>query len=71
MRERRCRPAGAEIKPEDAKSFKGMPSASDSMVIKAGAGQEFELQVAANPMTLGTFDESSHAHLHCGTPVAE
>ena len=31
------------------------------MVIKTGEGQEFELQVAANPMTRGTFDESGHA----------
>ena len=54
-------PAGSEIEAEAAKSLKGMPSAPDSMIIKTGAGKEFELQVAANPMTRGTFDASGHA----------
>src|SRR5258708_7494781 len=54
-------PPGVEISPEDAKSFKGMPSPHDSMAIRTGTRQESELQASANPITRGTFDESCNA----------
>lgn len=50
-----------EIAPDEAKSFKGIPSMPDIMVIKTGAGKQFELQVSDNPMTRATFDENGRA----------
>jgi hypothetical protein len=50
-----------EIPAEDAKAFKGMPSAPDVMVIKTASGKEFQLVPGANPMTRATFDDAGHA----------
>lgn len=52
---------GTEIAAEDAKSFKGIPSTPNVIVIKNTAGKEFQLQVADNPMTRATFDANGHA----------
>jgi hypothetical protein len=52
---------GTEIAPEVAKSFRGVPSAPESMVIKTGAGKQFGLQVSDNPLTRATFDENGRA----------
>jgi hypothetical protein len=51
----------SEITGGDAKSFKGVLPAPDSMVIKMGAGKEFGLQVADNPVTRATFGENGRA----------
>jgi len=53
---------GTEIPPDDAKAFKtGAPSAPGAMVIKTAGGKGFNLQIADNPMTRATFDESGRA----------
>jgi len=52
---------GMELPAEDVKSFKGIPAAPDSLAIETAEGKKFELQVADNPMTRSTFDESGRA----------